>query len=74
MENELLKELRSIRELLQQQQVPKLLYSRDEVAQMLGLSLREIDNLTAKGELPSRKQGSRRLYPRDAVLAWAQVK
>ena len=64
---DLLKELQKIRRLLEEQQNPKLMYSRKEVADMLGLSIREIDNLTARGELRSKKVGDRRLYSRDVV-------
>jgi excisionase family DNA binding protein len=44
-----------------------LLVSRQQAAALLGLSLRGIDYLLARGELPSRRLGKRRLIPRSAV-------
>lgn len=39
-----------------------LLVDRREAARMLGVSAGTIDNLRARGELPSIKIGTRRLY------------
>ena len=44
-----------------------ILLTRTEAAATLNLSSRSVDYLIAKGRLPSRKFGRRRLIPRDAV-------
>lgn len=43
--------------------VPKLLFSRKEAAYSLGLSLRSIAFLLARGELKYRKVGNKTLIP-----------
>ncbi|HUO14669.1 MAG TPA: excisionase family DNA-binding protein [Verrucomicrobiae bacterium] len=42
-----------------------LLISRQEAARLLGVSLRTIEKLIARGEMPSRVLGRRRLIPRE---------
>lgn len=66
--DELIKELRAIRQLMEDNLHPKELISREEVSKMLDISLREVDRMTKDKELPSLKIGSRRLYPRKRVL------
>jgi excisionase family DNA binding protein len=44
-----------------------ILLTRTEAAAALNLSARSVDYLVAKGRLPSRKFGRRRLIPRDAI-------
>ncbi len=50
----------------------KLLLTRAEVAEALGLSTRAVDYLIAGGKLLSRKIGKRRLVPREAVESFAK--
>ncbi len=45
----------------------KILATRTEAAEALGLSVRAIDYLLAQGRLQSRKIGKRRLIPRAAI-------
>lgn len=65
----MLDKLDRIARMIETATLPKLMYSREEVAQMIGVSLREVDRMTAAGEIPSRKIGSRRLYPRKELMA-----
>jgi excisionase family DNA binding protein len=44
--------------------VEKLLFSRAEVSNLLGISLRKVDSLLALKELPSRYIGRRRMVRR----------
>ncbi len=50
----------------------KLLLSIKEASEVLGLSPRSIAWLISTGQLESRKQGKRRLLPREAVEQWAK--
>jgi excisionase family DNA binding protein len=45
----------------------KIMYSRGEAAQMLGVSLRLIDRAIADGELPVKRVGRRVLLSRTAI-------
>jgi excisionase family DNA binding protein len=48
-------------------EITKLLYSKKEIAQMLNVSLRTIDNLVAYKELLVRRIGRRVLIPKAAI-------
>lgn len=48
-----------------------ILLSRKDAAALLGLSLRSIDYLLARGQLVARKLGRRTLIPRSAVEKFA---
>ncbi len=50
----------------------KILVTRTEAAEALGLSVRAIDYLLAQGKLQSRKIGKRRLIPRAAIESFAR--
>lgn len=41
------------------------LVSRAETARLLGISIRTLEKMIARGEVPSRVLGRRRLVPRD---------
>jgi excisionase family DNA binding protein len=45
----------------------KLLYSREEAAEMLNIGIRTLDRLIAEKELPVRRIGRRVLITRDAL-------
>jgi excisionase family DNA binding protein len=47
---------------------PKLLYSREEAAELLSVSVRTIDYMIANKQLPTRRYGRRRLIPYQALL------
>ena len=49
-----------------------ILVSRKDAAALLGLSLRSIDNLLARGQLAARKIGRRTLILRAALERFAQ--
>lgn len=51
--------------------VEKLLYSRDEAAYALGISLRSIERMIAGHVLPTRRLGRRTLIPAAAVRSVA---
>jgi excisionase family DNA binding protein len=51
----------------------KLLLSRRESAHILSLSLRSISYLVEKGELKSRRVGSRVLIPRSELVRFARM-
>ena len=51
--------------------VEKLLYSRDDAAIALSISVRAIDYLIAEGELPIRKMGARILIPAECLIAFS---
>ncbi len=44
------------------------LISRTESARLLGISLRTLEKMIARGEVPSRVLGRRRLIPRDFLV------
>jgi excisionase family DNA binding protein len=48
--------------------VEKLAYNADEAAQAIGLSVRYIRELLAKGKLRSVKVGKRRLISKESLL------
>lgn len=48
--------------------LPKLMYDRSQVAEMLGISKRTVDNLIAAKQLTARKVGSRVLIPFSALV------
>ncbi len=50
----------------------KLLFTRREAAQQLGISLRNLDELLAMKELAVRRIGRRVLIPRPALEAFAR--
>jgi len=52
--------------------VERLLYSREEAAEQLSVSVATIDLLISRGLLLSRKMGKKRLIPRAALIAFAQ--
>ena len=52
--------------------VEPLLYTREEAARMLCLSLRTIDQLTKQGELPFVRFGRAVRFLRDDLLAFIQ--
>ena len=52
-----------------QAEVERLAYSPAELAQRVGCTRQHIQNLIARGELPSVKLGRRRLIPRHVVDA-----
>jgi len=51
---------------------PKLLYSKQEAAEMLSVSVRTIDNLILNGELVTRRVGSRVLIPYSSLLQFTR--
>jgi len=48
------------------------LVSRSETARLLGISLRTLEKMIARGKVPSRVLGRRRLIPRDFLLAFVK--
>jgi excisionase family DNA binding protein len=52
-----------------QDAVDRLAYSPGELAASLGVTRQHINNLIARGEIPSVKLGRRRLIPARAVAA-----
>jgi excisionase family DNA binding protein len=50
----------------------KILYSRQEAAELLSLSLRSVVMLIDRGELPVRRIGRRVLVPRASLEAFAR--
>jgi len=52
---------------------PRLLYSRQDAAYQLSLSVRALDYLIAAGRLPTRKVGGRILVPYDALVRFANA-
>ena len=56
----------------------KLFYSREETAQLLGISVGSVDNLIERGELSFRRVGGpvrgRVLVPRAELLKFAGIK
>jgi len=54
-------------------QQEKLLLSRRESAHILSISLRAISYLVTKGELKTRKVGSRVLIPRSELVRFARM-
>ena len=50
----------------------KILYSRQEAAELLSLSLRSLVVLIDRGELPVRRIGRRVLVPRASLEAFAR--
>jgi excisionase family DNA binding protein len=54
---------------LETSNTPKLLVSAREAAQMLGISVRALYDLLARGELPSVKLGGRRLFRPESLAA-----
>jgi hypothetical protein len=53
--------------------VPKLLYSREDAAFALSLSIRSLDYLIAAEELRVRRVGKRVLIPANEVMRFAQA-
>lgn len=49
----------------------RLLVTRPEAARILGLSLREVDNLRASGRLMAKRHGSKVLFPRTELERFA---
>jgi excisionase family DNA binding protein len=49
-----------------------LLVSREKAAWTLGVSVRSLDYLLSKGELPCRRIGGRVLVPYAALVHWAK--
>jgi excisionase family DNA binding protein len=50
----------------------KLQYSREEAAELLGISLRTLDRLIAEKTLPARRIGRRVLITHDALLMFTK--
>lgn len=48
------------------------LVSRAETARLLGISIRTLEKMIARGEIPSRVLGRRRLVPRDFLERFAK--
>lgn len=55
------------------QKVEKLLYSRREAAQLLGVCILTIDHLVQRGELHPRRIGSRVMFSRTELERYAGV-
>lgn len=55
------------------EKIVRLLHSKKEVAQMLNVSLRTIDNLIAFKELAVRRIGRRVLIPHGALLNFVRT-
>jgi excisionase family DNA binding protein len=51
-----------------------LLLSKNEAARLLGLSLRSLEHLISRQEIPTRKIGRRVLIMRSAVESFARAK
>jgi len=49
-----------------------ILTSRQRAAALLGISVRSLDYLIAKNELPGRRVGRRVLVPYAALVAWCK--
>ena len=49
-----------------------LLISRAEAARLLGISLRTLEKMIARGEVPSRVLRRRRLIPRAFLMGFVQ--
>ena len=49
-----------------------LLISKIEAARLLGVSVRTLEKLIQRGEVPSRTLSRRRLIPRDFLVAFAK--
>jgi len=49
-----------------------LLVNRAEAARLLGISLRTLEKMIVRGEVPSRLLRRRRLIPRDFLIAFAK--
>ncbi|MGA7222392.1 MAG: helix-turn-helix domain-containing protein [Candidatus Acidiferrales bacterium] len=56
----------------QQNAVPRLLYSKRDAAEALGVSLRTIENFLATGELAARRVGRRTLVLASSVSDFAK--
>jgi excisionase family DNA binding protein len=52
--------------------LPKLQYSREEAAELLGISLRTLDRLIAEKTLPARRIGRRVLITHDTLLMFTK--
>jgi hypothetical protein len=52
--------------------VEKFLFARKEAAFSLGMSIRSIDYLIAKGELSTRRVGSKIMIPRESLRLFAR--
>jgi excisionase family DNA binding protein len=52
--------------------VEKLLCSKKEASEAIGCSVRTIENLIARKELPSRRVGRRRMIPCAALAQFAR--
>jgi len=50
----------------------KLLHTRREAAEMLSISLRQLDYLLAAGQLPARRIGRRRLISKKSLDSFAR--
>jgi excisionase family DNA binding protein len=49
-----------------------VLVGRKQAAFLLGISIRSLDHLVAKDELPSRRIGRRVLVPYASLVTWAK--
>ena len=54
--------------------VDRLIYTREEAATQLGISLGQMNELIARGEIESFKMGRLRKIPREALVAYVQHK
>jgi len=50
-----------------------LLLSKQEAAHMLGLSIRSLEHLVSRGEIPTRRIGKRVLILRSAIESFAKT-
>ena len=49
-----------------------LFYTREEAAHAAGISLASLDRAVARGEVPTKRIGRRRMFPRDAFEQWCK--
>jgi len=54
------------------EELDPILLSRAKAAFLLGVSIRSVDYLISKNELPARRIGRRVLVPYSSLLAWAR--
>lgn len=51
-----------------------LVYTADELAEMLGVDRKTVLELAARGEIPCRSVGERIVFTRAAIAQWAQYR
>jgi excisionase family DNA binding protein len=65
-------EVNSTSEVVSTTALPKLFYTRQEVAQILSMSVRSIDSMIALKELPVRRFGKSVRIPAESLRAFAK--